>query len=129
MKGGYYDALTMVRHSNDLGHWIRFFLNAVYQTAETGRRTFQEIVELRNEVEETTLGLGKRAENARAVLNRLYQRPLITPNEVADLLNVTHQTASALIRDFERLGILVPSVKIERSQAYLFRRYIHLFAS
>lgn len=118
-----------MRHSSDLGHWVRFFLKAVYETAENGRRTFEEIVKLRNEVEETTLGLGKRAENARILLVQLYERPVVTANETALLLDVTHQTASSLIHDFERLGILVPSVKIERSQAYVFRRYLELFAS
>ena len=119
----------MVRHSNDLGHWVRFFLNAVYKTEEKGRGTFEEILALRNEVEQSTLGLGKRAENARSLLTHLYQRPLVTPNEAAKLLGVTHQTASALIHEFESLGILVPSVKIDRSQTYLFSRYIRLFAS
>ena len=59
LKGQYYDALTTVRHSNDLGHWIRFFLTAVYETAEKGRGTFEEILKLRNEVEQSTLALGK----------------------------------------------------------------------
>jgi Fic family protein len=129
LKGQYYDALTVVRHSNDLGHWIRFFLNAIYATAEKGRQTFEEILQLTNEVEAATLTLGKRAENARTLLNHLYQRPLVTPNEAADLLDTSHQTASTLIRDFERLKILTPTVKIERSQGYLFDRYLRLFAS
>lgn len=129
LKGQYYDALTVVRHSNDLGHWLRFFLNAVYATAEKGRQTFEEILKLTSEVEKATLTLGKRAENARLLLNHLYQNPLVTPNEVAHLLDTSHQTASNLIRDFERLEILAPTVKIERSQGYLFRRYILLFAS
>lgn len=129
LKGQYYDALTTVRHSNDLGHWIRFFLTAVYETAEKGRGTFEEILKLRNEVEQSTLALGKRAENARTLLAHLYQRPLVTANELAKLLDTTHQTASALIHEFEGLGILEPSVKIGRSQAYMFKRYIQLFAS
>jgi len=129
LKGQYYDALTTVRHSNDLGHWIRFFLNAVYETAEKGRGTFEEILKLRTEVEESTLSLGKRAENARLLLAHLYRRPLITPNELAGLLDTSHQTASALIHEFESLGILKPSVKIGRSQAYIFKRYVELFAS
>lgn len=128
-KGSYYDALTMVRHSNELGHWVRFFLNAVRETAENSRTTFESIVKLRSEVEEKILGLGKRAENARQLLNHLYQRPVVTPNQVADLLGVSHPTASSLIQSFEDLSILKPSFKIDRSQAYAFEQYIHLYAS
>ena len=33
-RGTYYDSLTRVRESNDIGHWVRFVLQAVYETAE-----------------------------------------------------------------------------------------------
>ena len=36
-RSSYYDALTQVRVSNDLIHWVRFFLNGVAQTATKGR--------------------------------------------------------------------------------------------
>ena len=35
-KGQYYDALTTVRESNDMGQWVRFFLVAVSETARKG---------------------------------------------------------------------------------------------
>lgn len=126
-KGAYYDSLTRVRESNDLGHWGRFLLTAVRDTAHKGKETFQSILTLRSEVEQTTLSLGKRAENARLLLNHLYRKPLVTPNEVAKLLSVTHQTASSLIRNFEELNILNKWEKIGRSQLYVFGRYLALF--
>ena len=128
-KGSYFDALTRVRASNDLGHWVRFFLTALLETARNGRTTFQGILKIRQEVEQSTLSLGKRAENSRQLLNHLYTHPIVTPNEVAKLLQTTHQTASTLIHDFESLGILEKSFKLERSQAYIFRRYLDLFLS
>jgi Fic family protein len=126
-KGDYYDALTRARESDDMGHWVRFLLTAIRDTGHKGAATFQSILELRKEVERTTLSLGKKAENARLLLNHLYRKPLVTANEVAELLNVTHQTASSLIRDFEDLQILKKWEKIRRSQLYVFGRYLALF--
>jgi Fic family protein len=63
----------------------------------------------------------------RLLLNHLYRNPLVTANEAAELLNVTHQTASSLIRDFEDLHILKKWEKIGRSQLYVFGRYFALF--
>jgi len=126
-KGAYYEALTRARESNDMGHWVRFLMTAVRDTALKGRETFQSILVLRQEVEQTTLSLGKRAENARLLLNYLYRKPLVTPNEVAEVLSVTHQTASSLIRNFEELNILKKWEKIGRSQVYVFGRYLALF--
>jgi len=126
-KSAYYEALSRVRESNDLGQWVRFLLTAVRDTGHKGTQTFQAILDLRKEVEIETLSLGKRAKNARLLLNHLYRKPIVTPGEVAQRLNVTHQTASSLIRDFEKLNILKKWEKMGRSQLYVFGRYLALF--
>jgi len=127
-KSAYYDALNRVRETNDLGHWVRFLLTAIRDTGQKGTQTFQAILDLRKEVESKTLSLGKRAKNAQILLNHLYRKPLVTPGEVAEMLNVTHQTASSLIRDFEKLNILKRWEKMGRSQLYTFGRYLALFS-
>ena len=66
-RGAYYDALTRVRESNDIGHWVRFFLQAVVETAESGKRTFQRILALRQELDAEVIKLGRRAENAQLI--------------------------------------------------------------
>jgi len=126
-KVAYYDALNHVRGSNDLGHWVRFMLAAVRDTAQKGKETFQSILEIRNEVEKAILSLGKRAANASLLLNYLYSKPIITPNEVAEMLSITHQSASSLIRGFEAINILKKWEKIGRNQPYVFGRYFALF--
>ena len=69
----------------------------------------------------------EKANHARLWLNNLYMKLFVTPGEVAGMLNVTHQTASALIQDFEALNILEKSLKKKRSQSYVFTRYFSLF--
>lgn len=46
---------------------------------------------------------------------------------MAEVLGVTHQTASSLIRDFEKLNILKKWQKMGRSHLYVFGRYLALF--
>lgn len=126
-RGAYYDALTTARASNDLVHWIKFFLKAVHETALKGQQTFKDILALRNEVEQTLLSLGSRAKNGAALLNHLYRKPLVSVNEAAGLLDVTHQTANALVKDFERLGILEELTGYRRNRLFFFSRYYALF--
>ena len=126
-KSAYYDALSKVRETNDLGQWVRFLLTAIRETAIKGKETFEAILSLRSEVEKSIMALGKKAENAHLLLDHLYRRPLVTPNEVAQMLNITHQTASSLIRNFEELNILGKWEKIGRNQSYVFPRYLLLF--
>ena len=61
-RASYYDALMRVRTSNDLIHWVRFFLNGVTQTAVKGRDTFRQILSLRTEVEHAALDMGRRGD-------------------------------------------------------------------
>ena len=126
-KGAYYDALTTVRSSNNLLHWIKFFLVAVIATAEKGQETFRKILALKNEVDGQIVSLGRRAENARNLLLHLYQKPVINANAVAKLLDLTPRAANALISDMESLGILKEVTGFKRNRLFMFENYLHLF--
>jgi Fic family protein len=110
-----------------MGYWVRFLLTAIRDTAVKGKETFEAILSLRSEVEQNTLTPGKKAKNAYLLLNNLCRRPFVTPNEVSQMLNITHQTASSLIRNFEKLNILKKWEKVGRNQGYVFGRYLALF--
>lgn len=126
-RGSYYDALTRVRASNDLGHWLKFFLTAVIETAEKGKQTFQSILALRNELENKMVTLGRRAENARALLLELYKKPVVSVNDVAGLLGLTHRAANGLVAQFVELGILEEITGYQRNRMFVFRKYLALF--
>lgn len=128
-RASYYDALMRVRVSNDLIHWVRFFLRGVAETAVKGRQVFQQILGLRTAVEHDILSLGKRAPNARKALNFLYRQPIVKAADLEGALSVSTPTANALIRDFERLGILSEVTGQARGRVYEFKRYLDLFLS
>jgi Fic family protein len=127
-RGSYYDALTRVRESNDILHWVRFFLSAVVETANKGKETFQNILELRREMDDLIFGYGKRAENAQALIRRLYSRPAITANETAEFLKLSHQAASGLLKKMVDDGILRELTGYQRNRIFFFSRYLNLFS-
>lgn len=126
-RASYYDALMQVRISNDLIHWVRFFLNGIAQTATKGRDTFQQILALRNRVEQQLLQLGKRTPNARQALNVLYRKPVVTAADLERALGLSHPTVNALLRDFMRLGVLRELTGATRNRLYVFEPYLDLF--
>jgi Fic family protein len=126
-RGAYYDALRRVSASGDMGQWIRFFLVAVRETAQTGTETFEDIVTLREQVEEKALSLGQRAANAQNLLKLLYRQPSVQVQDVADHLDVSYPTASSLVGDFEDLEILDETTGQKRNRRYIFREYVDLF--
>ncbi|MBV2184694.1 MAG: Fic family protein [Rhizobium sp.] len=128
-RASYYDALMRVRVSNDLIHWIRFFLAGMAETASKGRDVFGKILALRTEVEHAVLALGKRAPNARAALNLLYRKPIITAADLERGLSVSGPTAQTLVRELQKLDVLLEISGQERGRVYAFNRYLSLFLS
>jgi Fic family protein len=128
-RASYYDALMRVRVSNDLIHWVRFFLQGVAETATKGRDVFRQVLQLRTEAERSVLSLGRRAASAQAMLNLLYRKPVVSAADVETALSISTPTANTLIRDFERLGLLKEITGQQRSRAYAFYPYLSLFVS
>lgn len=128
-RASYYDALMRVRVSNDLIHWVRFFLNGVAQTAAKGRDTFRQILALRNEVEQATLGMGKRTASARQALSLLYRKPVIEASDLEQTLKISTPTANALIKSLIEKNILFEITGQQRGRMYSFESYLRLFLS
>lgn len=126
-RSSYYDALTRVRESNDLIHWVKFFLSAVIETASKGKETFQSILLLRQEMDTLIFGYGQRADNARILLKRLYSRPSISANDAAELLGVSHQAASTLLKKLTEDKVLNEVTGYQRNRVFFFSRYLALF--
>ena len=128
-RSSYYDALTRVRESNDLIHWVKFFLSAVIETASKGKETFQSILRLRQEMDTLVLGMGRRAENAQQLLSQLYKRPSTTVHDVSELLGISSTAATNLIKQLQSDGVLREITGYQRNRVYLFERYITLFGT
>ena len=128
-RSSYYDALTIVRRSNDIEHWIKFFLFGVSETAANSKQTFEKIIALRRKCEEEILQLGKRAPVGQALLRQLYSEPVMNVNTISLRLKITHQSASSLIRAFEKLGILEESTGRKKDRLFRFTQYLALFGA
>lgn len=128
-RGAYYDALTTVRASNDLLHWVKFFLVAIIETAENGKQTFSKILELTKKIDGKVVTLGRKAENARNLVNYLYKRPVVNVPQVAKILDITTRAANLLVEDLVRLEILEEVTGFKRNRLFCFSEYLELFTS
>jgi Fic family protein len=126
-RGAYYDALTTVRVSGDLIHWIKFFLTAIIQTAEKGQKTFRNILTLRNQVNGKIVSLGRKANNARKLIMHLYQKPVLSGSAISKLLDLTPRAGNALVNDLVRLDILKEITGFKRNRIFSFEEYLGLF--
>lgn len=124
----YYDNLNNVRVANNLTQWIKFFLNAVIQTATTGINTFHAIVKLKSKIEDKKIiTLGKKLPLAKTFIDFLFTSPIVSLPGLVDELGVSKQTANLLIKDFVNLGILKEITGLKRNRLFVFEEYLDLF--
>lgn len=127
-KSVYYEALTLVRTNHDLAHWIKFFLEAVINTANSGIKTFQDILSLKQEMDTLAIGFGKKAHNASKLIEYLYQKPIISISDIIEPLEMSKPTANSLVKEFELKGILKEVTGYQRNKLFVFERYLDIYS-
>ncbi len=127
-KGSYYDSLSIVRSSNNLDHWINFFLSGVIETAKNGKETLQAIVRIRKQYEDKIITLGRKAKTAQKLLLFLFSHPVVSINQTSEHLGVGFAAAGRLIADFQRFGFLKEVTGSSRNRLYALSEYLSLFS-
>lgn len=127
-KSVYYEALTLVRTNHDLAHWIKFFLEAVINTANSGIKTFQDILSLKQEMDALVIGFGKKAHNASKLIEYLYQKPIISISDIIEPLEMSKPTANSLVKEFESKGILKEVTGYQRNKLFVFEKYLDIYS-
>ncbi len=128
-KTEYISRLMAVREANQMKEWLVFFLYGVHETARDSIQVFKDILVLKENLECTVLPKfgTRRQSGARLLMRHLYQAPVITIKQASRLLGLKANTASALVNDFVKYGVLVESTGKKRNRVFVFAQYVHLF--
>lgn len=124
-RAEYYDRLMAVRTNGDWENWIRFFLRAIAATADEATESAKQIFALRTHCQNMLSALGQNNGKQEALLDLLFEHPVLTKNEAAELLNVSYPTVGGIIDSFCSIGILEdlqPDKK--RYKKYAFQDYL-----
>ncbi len=123
-REAYYDALTTVRASHDMGHWICFFLSIIRDAALDSSDALRTIISLRAEAEKKIAGMGRRSQHGRRLLAYLLENPVVTMAEISSGLSVTKTTATALLDEFTKLDLLGEATILGEEPAWSFTRFV-----
>ncbi len=124
----YYDRLMMVRNSGNYEQWISFFLDGVIQTSESAIDNTKKILELHNEHQELLWQQKISSPFAVMLLNRLYYTPILTISDIQTMFDVSYPTASHLVKDFVRVGILKEVTGKKRAKRYNYVDYLSILS-
>ena len=126
-KGSYYDSLSVVRASNNLDQWIKFFLSGVIDTAKGGKETLEAIVKLRKRYDDKIITMGRKAKTAQKLLLFLFSHPIISVGQAAEHLDIGFAAAGRMIGDFQRVGFLNEVTGFTRNRLFSLSEYLFLF--
>jgi Fic family protein len=126
-KWSYYDALTIVRSSDDIEHFIKFFLTGIIETCKSSIKTFEEIFKLKKIVDEKLISLWRIAEKANIIINYLYSNPIISSKVVVKKLDVVPTTANTLLNSLVEVWILKEITWFKKNKLYSFEDYLKIF--
>ena len=126
-KDTYYDMLTRVRTHNDMIAWIKFFLEAVIETSKTAKEKFRNVVELTMEMDKIIIDLPIKAENAKKVIDVLYNEPIINRKKLMEITNIRPSTLKDTVNVLLENNIIVETTGYSRTQVFAFQKYIDLF--
>ena len=123
----YYEKLNNVRVNNDIIGWIQFFLEGVIETAEIAKTKFKKVVELTKKIDNQLLDLKVTHENAKKVIDFLYNEPISSRKKIFDNLDIPISTLNGVINELKRIGILYETTGYTRNQIIVFKEYVDIF--
>ena len=126
-KDTYYDMLTRVRTHNDMISWIKFFLEAVIETSKTAKEKFRNVVEFTMKMDKIIIDLPIKAENAKKVIDVLYNEPIINRKKLMEITNIRPSTLKDTVNVLLENNIIVETTGYSRNQVFAFQKYIDLF--
>lgn len=122
----YYDRLMDVREKGDWEGWIKFFLRGVSFTSDEATGTVKEIIELKTRCEKLITNKGY-SKAYSILLDDLFKHPVVSKNNLTDILGVSYPTVSKMVDDFCADNILqdvTPDQK--RNKRYVFSAYMEI---
>jgi Fic family protein len=129
-RSDYYERLQAVRDNGDWEGWLSFFLDGVAEVSREAAATAKSIVMLREDHRRRINDrLGRMAGDGNRVLDQLYERPIVSVDDVRGITKTTFQAANMLIARMTEAEILKEMTGRARNRRFLYAPYVALFNS
>lgn len=124
-RQAYYDHLLAVSTRGDWEAWIRFFLEAIaVQSADAGQRV-EALAALRDEYHRRVAS-PRMASLTRTLIDRLFDSPVLTVQDVCRLLRVTDTAARRHVEALLSTGVLEELEGSKRPRGYICREILRV---
>ena len=122
----YYDRLMEVRIKGNFEQWIKFFLLAVYESAEDAITTIDELVKLHDRNYQIIEKTGRAAKTVRKVFKYLESNPIIDIKKTSTELGISFNAVSNAVNTLIGLGVLKQNERAQRNRVFAYEEYLEI---
>lgn len=122
----YYDRMSEVRLKGNYEQWIKFFLEAVYESAKDAVETIDKLTALHDKNCAKITNLGRRAKNGMRVFEYLESNPIIEIKKTSQELDIAFNTISSVIKDLINIGVLEQTSTQSRNRTFVYKEYLEI---
>ena len=122
----YYDRMSEVRLKGNYEQWIKFFLEAVYESAKDAVETIDKLTALHYKNCAKITNLGRRAKNGMRVFEYLESNPIIEIKKTSQELDIAFNTISSVIKDLINIGVLEQTSTQSRNRTFVYKEYLEI---
>ncbi len=94
---------------------------------KTAKEKFKNVVELTMEMDKVIMDLPVKPENAKKVLDVLYDEPIVSRKKILELIDIKPTTLNVCINALKEKNIIIETTGYSRNQVFAFQKYIDLF--
>lgn len=122
----YYDRMTEVRTKGNYEQWIKFFLQALLESAEDAITAIDELATLHDKNVKLISNMGRAAKNTMLVFKYMESHPIIEIQKTSEALGIAYNTASGAVNRLLDAGILIQTTNANRNRnrTFSYEEYI-----
>ena len=120
----YYDRMAEVRSKGNYEQWVKFFLQAIAESAKDAIAAIDELTALHDKNVDLVAGMGRASKNAMLVFRYLEANPIIEIGKTAEALGITFGTASNVVERLSSAGILEQTTTGRRNRTFAYKDYL-----
>ena len=121
----YYDRLLAISGDGDWEGWLKYFLKGVGEVSREATDTARKIIAMREEHRQL-VSEHVRGSYGLALLDSLYETPVVTSPRIRDNFGVSYVTANNLVHDFVNAGILEETTPRPRNKVFVYKPYLEI---
>lgn len=122
----YYDRLSEVREKGNYEQWIKFFLLALYETAQDAAFAIEKLSILHNNHLKVLESAKNTSKTVIKVFHYIERFPIISIPKISKDLHISFNSASQSINILVKVGILKQTTPQKRNRIFVYESYLEI---